>query len=122
MNKLFSDSGDLLLRFILLAGDDVTSRELARADIIAAVKKQQPGAEMQRYSSEDAPFDEFCEHIITPSLLSPLRVFVIPDVHLLDDKELGQLTAIFAYDAPDALVVMETEKLKGGKRSKDAAL
>jgi DNA polymerase III delta subunit len=54
--------------------------------------------------------------------LSPLRVFVIPDVHLLDDKELGQLTAMFAYDAPDALVVMETEKLKGGRKSKDAAL
>ena len=122
MNNLFSGSGDLLLRFILLAGDDITSREFARADIIAAVKKQQPGAEMHRYSAEDAPFDEFCERILTPSLLSPLRVFVIPDVHLLDDKELGQLTGLFAYDAPDALVVMETEKVKGGKKSKDAAL
>jgi DNA polymerase III delta subunit len=122
MNNLFSESGDLLLRFVLLAGDDATSRELAAAAIIAAVKKQQPGAEMHRFSSEDAPFDGFCESIITPSLLSPLRVFVIPDVHLLDDKELGQLTAMFAYDAPDALVVMETEKLKGGRKSKDAAL
>jgi DNA polymerase III delta subunit len=122
MNNLFSGSGDLLLRFILLAGDDATSRGLAAAGIIAAVKKQQPGAEMHRYSAEDAPFDDFCERVITPSLLSPLRVFVIPDVHLLDDKELGQLAGLFGYDAADALVVMETEKLKGGKKSKDAAL
>jgi DNA polymerase III delta subunit len=122
MNNLFSKSGDLLLRFVLLAGDDATSRELAAAAIIAAVKKQQPGAEMHRYSAEDTPFDEFCERVITPSLLSPLRVFVIPDVHLLDDKELGQLSGLFGYDAADALVVMETEKLKGGKKSRDAAL
>ena len=73
MNNLFSGSGDLLLRFILLAGDDATSRGLAAAGIIAAVKKQRPGAEMHRYSAEDTPFDDFCERIISPSLLSPLR-------------------------------------------------
>ncbi|HUI92147.1 MAG TPA: hypothetical protein VLX68_07870 [Chitinivibrionales bacterium] len=122
MNNLFSGSGGLQLRFVLLAGDDITSRELAAADLIAAVKKQQPGAEVHRYGGQDAPFDEFCEGILTPSLLSPLRVFVIPDVHLLDDKELGQLAAVFGADAADALVVMETEKLRAAKKSKEAAL
>ncbi len=122
MSDIFSSSGDLLLRFVLLAGDDITSRELERAAIIAAVKKKQPDAEVHRFNAEDAAFDEFCERIITPSLLSPLRVFIIPDVHLLDENELARLTGLFACDVPDALVVMETDKVQGGRKTKDSAL
>jgi DNA polymerase III delta subunit len=122
MNTLFSSSGELLLRFVLLAGDDATSRELARAKIVASVKKLRPDAEVERFGGDDGDFFSFAERIITPSLLSSLRVFLVADVHLLKDKELEQLTALFKYDAPDALVVMETEKLKTGKTAKDVVL
>jgi DNA polymerase III delta subunit len=122
MSNLFSEDGDLLMRFVLLAGDDTTSRDIARDEIVAAVKKQQPAADTERYNSDNGDFAAFFERIISPSLLSPLRVFLIPNVHTLGDKELELLATLLDYDVPDACVVMETEKLRAAKRGKEAAL
>jgi DNA polymerase-3 subunit delta len=106
--------------FALLGGDDTILRERARADIIAAVRKSHPDAGIERYNTDDGDFASFCEGIITPSLLSAMRIFLIADVHLLDEKELDQLAGLFAYDLPDACVIMETDRLTS-KKSKDTA-
>jgi DNA polymerase III delta subunit len=121
MTQVFTDTGELQLRFALLTGDDVTSREIVRSGIINAIKKQRPDADIERYSRGDTPFSEFFERIITPSLLSPLRVFLVPDAHCLDEADFDLLKDLPAYNAPDACVILETEKLKAGKKSKEAA-
>jgi len=110
--------------FILLAGDDTILREHARSAIIDSVRKGQPDATIERYSSEDGDFSAFSERIITPSFLSSMRIFLISDVHLLDENDLGLLGGLFAYDLPDACVVMETDKVRsqGSRRQKEGAL
>jgi hypothetical protein len=122
MSTIFSEGGDLLLRFILLAGDDTTSREIARRNIVRAVKKRQPAAEVERYNAGETTFAAFFERIVSPSLLTPLRVFLVPDMHLLDDKEFGLLGDLLGYDLPDACVVLETDWLKSARRTKESAL
>ncbi len=121
MSALFSEGGDLLLRFILLSGDDVTSREIARGEIVNAVKNSQPAAEVERFGGEDTDFTLFFERIISPSLLTPLRVFLIPDVDLFNDKDLNLLGDLLAYDIPDACIILETDKMKAGKKAKEPA-
>jgi DNA polymerase III delta subunit len=110
--------------FILLAGDDTILREHARSAIIAAVRNNQPDAVIERFNTEDGDFSSFCERIITPSFLSSMRIFLIADIHLLDENDLGLLSGLFAYDLPDACVVMETDKARtqGARKQKDAAL
>jgi|WetSurMetagenome_2_1015567.scaffolds.fasta_scaffold00077_25 DNA polymerase III delta subunit len=122
MNGLFSGDNVLQARFILLAGDDVAAREAARDDIIASVKKQEPAAEVERYDSESSDFTVFFERIITPSLLSPLRVFVIPEAHQLPEKDLESLESLLPQDIPDACVILESGKLRSRKKTKEAAL
>jgi DNA polymerase III delta subunit len=110
--------------FILLAGDDTILREHARTAILAAVRKSQPDAVIERHSADDGDFSSFSERIITPSFLSSMRIFLIADVHLLAEHDLDLLGGLFGYDLPDACVVMETDKVRahGGRRQKDAAL
>jgi DNA polymerase III delta subunit len=122
MSALFSEGGDLLLRFILLAGDDATSREIARGDMVKAVTDRQPAAEVERYNADDTGFAAFFERIISPSLLAPLRVFLVPDVHLLDETEFELLGGLLDYDLPDACVVLETERMRSSKKTREAAL
>ncbi len=122
MSALFSEGGDLLLRFILLAGDDATSREIARGDIVKAIQDRQPAAEVERYNADDTGFTAFFERIISPSLLTPLRVFLVPDVHLLDETEFELLGGLLDYDLPDACVVLETERMRSSKKTREAAL
>jgi DNA polymerase III delta subunit len=120
MNHSDDRAGSSPAGFFLLAGDDTILRERARADIIT----KHAGAQIERYNTEDGDFSSFGERIITPSLLSSMRVFLISDVHLLDEKDLELLRGLFAYDLPDACVVMETDRVRtgGGRRSKEAAL
>jgi DNA polymerase III delta subunit len=120
MNHSEDRAASSLAGFFLLAGDDTILRERARADIM----KKHAGAQIERYNPEDGDFSTFGESIITPSLLSSMRVFLISDVHLLDEQDLELLGGLFAYDLPDACVVMETDKVRsgGGRRSKESAL
>jgi DNA polymerase III delta subunit len=110
--------------FILLSGDDTILREHARTAIIASVRTGQPEAVIERYHAEDGNFSSFSESIITPSFLSSMRIFLITDVHLLGENDLGLLCGLFAYDLPDACVIMETDKTRsrGPRKQKDATL
>ncbi len=122
MTPVFSDSGELALRFALLAGDDAVSRDVARDAIISSVKQRQPDAEVERFHSDDSDFAAFFERIATPSLLSPLRVFLVPDVHSLDDKDFALLETLLDSDIPDACVVLESDKVRAAKKGKEASL
>ncbi len=106
--------------FTLLCGDDAVMREHMRSDIIAAVKTAHPDSLVERYNPGDGDFAAFAESVITPSLLTPMRTFLISELHLLSEKDLDILSGLFGYDLPDACVVMETEKTTA-KKSKDAA-
>jgi DNA polymerase III delta subunit len=106
--------------FTLLCGDDAVLREHVRSEIIQAVKSSQPEALVERYNPGDGDFSSFGESIITPSLLTPMRIFLISELHLLGDKDLDALSGLFAYDLPDACVIMETDKTTS-KKSKDVA-
>jgi DNA polymerase III delta subunit len=110
--------------FHFLAGDDAILRENARADIIAAVRGVHAGAEIVRFSPDDGDFSSFAERIITPSLLSSMRIFLITDVHSFDEQDLDLLTGLYAYDLPDACVVMESDRAPSSRsrKSKEGAL
>jgi DNA polymerase III delta subunit len=106
--------------FVLLCGDETILRERARADIIASVRKIHPDAGIERHNAEDGDVSSFCERVITPSLLASMRVFILTDVHQLNEKDLDMLGGLFAYDLPDACVIMETDRARAGtgKKSK----
>lgn len=108
-------------RFILLAGDDATSLLVMKNSIIDSLRAAHQGAPVEHYSDEAGPFVDFTESIITPSLLYPLRIFVISDVHLLDEADLDRLLGLLSYDLPDACVIMESEKTPG-KKGRDSSL
>jgi DNA polymerase III delta subunit len=108
-------------RFILLAGDDATSRLAMKNGIVDSHRSAHPDAPVERYDPETGSFIDFTENIATPSLLYPLRIFVIDDVHLLGEADLDRLLALTSCDLPDARVIMESEKARG-KRGRDAAV
>ncbi len=110
--------------FFLLCGDDAILRERARSDAIAAAAGGNTDIAVERCNADDGDFSSFSERIITPSLLSPARIFLVTNVHLLDEKELALLCGLFEYDLPDACVILETDRTgsQRPKKSKEAAL
>jgi len=122
MTPVFSDNGELAVRFAFLSGDDSISRDFARDRIIASVKERQPLADVERFNSEDADFSAFFERIATPSLLSPLRVFLVPDVQTLADNDFALVETLLDSDIPDGCVIFESDKTRAAKRGKESAV
>jgi len=118
MNNSDIRSSETQAGFYFLAGDDSILRENARADVIAAARTGHPDAEIVRFMPDDGDFASFAERIITPSLLSSMRIFLITDAHSLDDKELDLLVGLFAYELPDACVIMETDRARSSRSRK----
>jgi DNA polymerase III delta subunit len=110
--------------FHLLCGDDTILRERARSDVITAAVRAQADPAIDRYNGEESDFSSFSERIITPSLLSSARIFHIADIHSLDEKDLALLGGLFAYDLPDACIILETDRTRSerGKKSRDNTL
>jgi len=122
MKEIFSQTNELVLHFILLAGDDILNRELTRKKIISLVKNKYPDATISRLDIQEETFDDFLQKILTPSLLSPVRIFLIPDIHLLSEKELFSISDLFNIEIPDSLIIMETEKAISKKDLKSAEI
>jgi len=117
-----TDTTAELPRFVLLSGDDTISRQQALADVVAQARAQQPDTEVVRYSTDDQQISDFAEQILTPSLLTSLRVFIVSDADELDEKDYEHLTPLFGYDIPDACLILETAKMRSSKKTKDGAL
>jgi DNA polymerase III delta subunit len=108
--------------FVLLSGDDTISRLQVRDELVKTVKSREPSAEIVRFSQDDQTFADFSEQILTPSLLSSMRIFIVSDLHALSDKDFDSITALFPYEIPDACVILETDKQRSGKKTRENAL
>jgi DNA polymerase III delta subunit len=101
--------------FTLLMGDDTFSREKARDDAFSAFSPQSSDVAIERFDPGSQSFAAFLEHIVTPSLFSTIRFFLVREAHLLAKTDFDQLNDVFSFDIPDVYVVIETDKTRTKK-------
>ena len=101
--------------FTLLMGDDTFSREKARDDAFSALSTPSIEVVVERFDPGSQSIAAFVEHIITPSLFSTIRFFLVRDAHLLAKNDFDQLNDVFSFDIPDVYVVIETDKTRTKK-------
>lgn len=106
-------------RCCLFCGDDVISRNLARAQQLAAIRSAYTDVSDERFESGDESFLEFTERCMTPSLFSSNRIITIYHAETLAADDVERLEELMTHDLPDVFLFVEiNEPAADGRETK----